>query len=383
MSGECSFSLLSDAVDKCTYVKENCEFSYFSLLNFNYCIIDNNKWLTFLIRLPCPALGIISEKLHLSQNLAGLTLLALGNQAPDVIVAFVAGDDVNEGVETSLGSLLGGGMIVVSLVLSTVVLLGKEVKVIWSNFIRDLGMYLIALGYVTTLGAFGRITLWQSCLFLCFYTIYVIICFVMDKRKTEEIEEKEKRSLLGNEQEEVQSDFSVSILSENESSMDEPVNSLRENDKPFQSDKAKEEMDGIDIGKIIKKAFFRRKSDYVLTEKNEQSLQTMEKQMYSKFKYDLYRCYLNKESDWDNKKPFLKLLFIVLDFPLNLLRDATIPTYEISKWKRFMFILQPYTISFFFIVIFNLYSLLFNFWYVGLIWFSLINFGICLLSSLL
>ena len=137
-------------------------------------------------RLPCPALGIISEKLHLSQNLAGLTLLALGNQALDVIVAFVAGDDENEGVETSLGSLLGGGMIVVSLVLSTVVLLGKEVKVIWSNFIRDLGMYLIALGYVTTLGAFGRITLWQSCLFLCFYTIYVIICFVMDKRKTEE-----------------------------------------------------------------------------------------------------------------------------------------------------------------------------------------------------
>lgn len=77
----------------------------------------------------------------------------------------------------------------------------------------------------------------------------------MDKRKTEEIEEKEKRSLLGNEQEEVQSDFSVSILSENESSMDEPVNSLRENDNPFQSDKAKEEMDGIDIGKIIKKHF--------------------------------------------------------------------------------------------------------------------------------
>ena len=393
MSTECSFNALSAALDKCTYVKENCEFSYFSLLNFNYCIIDNNKWLTFLllalIIILCfyflsstgndylaPALGIISEKLHLSQNLAGLTLLALGNQAPDVIVAFVAGDGENEGVETSLGSLLGGGMIVVSLVLSTVVLLGKEVKVIWSNFIRDLGMYLIALGYVTTLGVFGRITLWESCLFLCFYTIYVIICFIMDKRKTEEIEEEEKKSLLGNEQEE-QSDFSVSILSKSETSLDEPGNALSLNERGhnelFQSDKAKEETDGIDIGKIIKKAFFRRKSEYTSPEKKEQSLQTMEKQMYSRFKYDLYRCYLNKESDWENKNPFQKMLFIVLDFPLNLLRDATIPAYEISKWKRFMFILQPYTISLFFIVIFNLYSLLFNFWYIALIWFSLVS----------
>ena len=95
--------------------------------------------------------------------------------------------------------------------------------------------------------------------------------------------------------------------------------------------------------------------------------------MYSRFKYDLYRCYLNKESDWENKNPFQKMLFIVLDFPLNLLRDATIPAYEISKWKRFMFILQPYTISLFFIVIFNLYSLLFNFWYIALIWFSLVS----------
>ena len=108
MSGEnCSWDLLHSVSDQCQFVKDNCFFSYFSLLRFNYCVINAHSWFTFilliLIIVLCfyflsttgniylaPAFGIISEKLNLSQNLAGITLLALGNQSPDVIVAFVA-----------------------------------------------------------------------------------------------------------------------------------------------------------------------------------------------------------------------------------------------------------------------------------------------------
>ena len=185
----CSYEILrnfTSIADKCTYVKSDCHFEYFSILTFNYCYINDNTWITFillaLIIFLCfyflsstgndylaPALGIISEKLHLSQNLAGLTLLALGNQAPDVVVAFVAGDDDNEGVETSLGSLLGGGMIVVCLVFSTVVYLGKEVNVVPRNFVRDLGIYFFALVYILILGKFKAIKIWQATLFFCFY----------------------------------------------------------------------------------------------------------------------------------------------------------------------------------------------------------------------
>ena len=183
-SGECSFEALKSEIDKCTYIQKKCPFEYINMLAFNYCVIDDNKWFTFillaLIIVLCfyflsstgndylaPTLGIISEKLHLSQNLAGLTLLALGNCAPDIIVAFVAGDDENEGVETSLGSLLGGGIIVVGLVLATCVLYGKEVQVIAGNFIRDLSIYLIALIYILILGAWSKkITIWQSFIFL-------------------------------------------------------------------------------------------------------------------------------------------------------------------------------------------------------------------------
>lgn len=104
MSGEnCSWDLLHSVSDQCAFVKDNCFFSYFSLLNFNYCVINDHSWVTFilliLIIVLCfyflsttgnvylaPALGIISEKLNLSQNLAGITLLALTNILLDMIV---------------------------------------------------------------------------------------------------------------------------------------------------------------------------------------------------------------------------------------------------------------------------------------------------------
>ena len=214
MSGEnCSWDLLHSVSDQCQFVKDNCFFSYFSLLRFNYCVINAHSWFTFilliLIIVLCfyflsttgniylaPALGIISEKLNLSQNLAGITLLALGNQSPDVIVAFVAGEDENEGVETSLGSLLGGGFIVVALVLSTVVMYGREVTVVPSNFLRDIGIYIISLSYICLLGYLGRIYLCQSFVFFILYILYVIICFVMDKQKTKEIETTIQYSIL-------------------------------------------------------------------------------------------------------------------------------------------------------------------------------------------
>ena len=90
-------------------------------------------------------------------------------------------------------------MIVVSLVFSTVVYLGKEVNVVPRNFVRDLGIYFLALVYILILVKFKAIKIWQATLFFCFYILYVIVCFIMDKKTTEEIEESKNEALLANE----------------------------------------------------------------------------------------------------------------------------------------------------------------------------------------
>ena len=379
MSGEnCSWDLIRLAPDPCKFVKDNCFFSYFSLLEFNYCTINNNTWLTYIlliiILILCfyflsstgndylaPALGIISEKLNLSQNLAGLTLLALGNQAPDVIVAFVAGEDENEGVETSLGSLLGGGFIVVAIVLSTVVMYGKEVTVVPANFLRDIGVYFIALCYVCLLGYFEKIYLWQSFVFFLFYIIYVIICFVMDKKKTEEIENNSKFSIL---QESTAKSFKVKLF---DNTMHEE-SSINEESKEDDENQLKNSNSSFDIEKIIKKSFFHKKAKGTNEQYKTDDTFEGEMKLYSKFKYGIVRHYLNsKESTWKSMSLPQKFLFAFVDFPMNIVRDATIPPYEVSKWKRSFFILQPITIPLFLIVMFNQYENVYTHWIISLI----------------
>ena len=395
-SGNCDFDELKNAINKCIYVSNNCDFEYFSMLNFNYCAINNNVWLTFillaLIIVLCfyflsstgndylaPALGIISEKMKLSQNLAGLTLLALGNQAPDVIVAFVAGDDENEGVETSLGSLLGGGIIVVGLVLSTVVMFGKEVQVSKGNYLRDLGVYLIALTYVLIIGIFHKLYIWEASLFFGLYILYVVICFIMDKKKKKEISNDECNTLLEGED---KPDFTVKLFNDSDSIIDNEeereentpkINDVDEinnnNNSIIESETGVKSNFFFDIGKIIKKSFFQRKAKAEIEERRQTDTLKFEQQLYGKFRYDLYRCYLDTpEKKWENKNIFQKTLFILVDFPFNLVRDATIPAYESSKWKRTMFIIQPFSISLFFLVIFKLYRYIAQYWYIVVSW---------------
>ena len=55
----------------------------------------------------CPTLGVISDVLRLSPDVAGITILALGNGAPDVFSTFVA---VTGGkFSIAIGELTGTG----------------------------------------------------------------------------------------------------------------------------------------------------------------------------------------------------------------------------------------------------------------------------------
>ena len=176
---------------------------YFSLYYFNHCILDNKPWLAWPILVIilllsfyfisttgndylAETLGIISEKLKLSQNLAGLTLLAFGNTAPDVIVAIVSGEDADQGLTYSLSSILGGGSMVFGFVLSVVIFLGKEVKITGFTFIRDLLTYLIVVTFVLVIGlTYKKMNLFIALAIFGFYILYVVICVIMESKTKE------------------------------------------------------------------------------------------------------------------------------------------------------------------------------------------------------
>lgn len=364
---ECSYTGLHELTKNLTMLCHDpnysgyCASTYFNLIYFNYCIIGGQTWLTYVIIILivvlsfyllsstgndylAPALGILSEKLDLSQNLAGLTLLALGNQAPDITVALVTSESADNGIESSLASLLGGGMMVIGLVMSTCVYFGKQVNVVPANYVRDLLVYLFSLVLIFVYERITRgINIIEACSFLIFYILYVILCFFMDRTSKEEIEKEVTTEFGENE------DFKVRLYKE-ENSINEMLSDNSKNDVR-ESLMTSNKPSSFDFNNYIEKSYFQKK--VTALKGNEEEVKEdiiKEAKTFSKFRYDVFRFYFAKEKTWAEQNVFEKFLTVCIDFPFNFLRDLTIPAYEKEKWKRIIFILHPFTIPIFFIL---------------------------------
>lgn len=120
----------------------------------------------------CPALVVVSRTLHLSESVAGVTLLAFGNGAPDIISSLV-------GIEKSrpalvISELLGAGTFVTSVVAGTVFLLCRfELEP--DSFLRDTAFYLAASFWTFYLFHAGGVTLGHAVGYLGLYCVYIVV----------------------------------------------------------------------------------------------------------------------------------------------------------------------------------------------------------------
>ncbi|CAN6298377.1 unnamed protein product [Urochloa humidicola] len=131
----------------------------------------------------CASLEGLSSALRLPPAVAGVTLLSLGNGAPDVfasVVSFAAGD----GGGVGLDSALGGALFVSTVVAGAVALAvfgraggGREggFVVEWRGFVRDLCFLLLALCYLLAVLVNGAVTVWVAVSFVSLYVGYVAL----------------------------------------------------------------------------------------------------------------------------------------------------------------------------------------------------------------
>ena len=182
--------------ERCSYVKTQCEESFINWYSLHFCTCNSNYFLTipsfifflliffFLLSDTCNnflSVGVIKivDLLKISQNLAGVTLLAFGNGASDVISSLVAACDV-KGIEFSIGALLGSGMFVTSFVFGMVVFHGNGVKVNPNMFNRNILLYLLALGMLVSFVYGGYISYKESICFILVYFINIFLAFLQD-----------------------------------------------------------------------------------------------------------------------------------------------------------------------------------------------------------
>ena len=90
---------------------------------------------------------IATQKLDLSETLAGVTILAFANGAPDIIFSISAGG-FEGGVNFSIGALFGAGFFVTCIVFGRCIQLCKVLRVKPVELGRDIVFYIIAVATI-------------------------------------------------------------------------------------------------------------------------------------------------------------------------------------------------------------------------------------------
>lgn len=110
--------------------------------------------------------------------MAAVTLLALGNGAPDVFASLAA---VRGGqYRTGFGAILSAGTFVSAFVVGFVAIYAAPFSLSPAPFVRDVSFYLIAALFLFYVYLSAEIYLWQAVGFVGFYLFFVGFVFWMD-----------------------------------------------------------------------------------------------------------------------------------------------------------------------------------------------------------
>lgn len=218
--------------ERCAFIS-NCDYNYINLLYISYCNLNGKLWIAIPVVLIflflsfyfltsttnkylSDATSMIADALNMSQNLAGITILAFGNGAPDFISSFVAMNS-KTGFQFAIGGVIGTSLFITTVVFSFVIYFSPEsIKVIPRCFIRDICFMIFSNVFLLIISlAVGQMYWYTVQIFLLIYVGYVI--FVIIQEKSHKIHDKE--------------DLSSKLVSDSEELNDEKELKTEEKDK--------------------------------------------------------------------------------------------------------------------------------------------------------
>jgi len=193
---ECSHIRHVNASFQCTFAQEteDCKYSsgFLQYVYIVYCDFSSHKpWILLLLAIVliylfialgvtaedffCPCLKTFSKALHMSDSVAGVTLLALGNGAPDifsVLAAITSGDE--DTAPLAFQELFGAGIFVTTVVAGSIQL-RCSFKLARRPFIRDLVFYISAVCWTFAVIYRKEIRTAEAVGFIVLYVIYVTL----------------------------------------------------------------------------------------------------------------------------------------------------------------------------------------------------------------
>ena len=370
--------------EKCQFINQNCPYNYINFYYIYYCLLKSSllpSIITFLIILIIlffilsstsdiflsTAMVKLIETYKINQNVAAVTLIAFGNCAPDIISSLVASE--NDNISFSIGSIIGSGMFITSFVLGLVVFKGKEIMVNSLMFNRDLILYIISLGVIIVIGIKKNINLFDSLGLIAIYIVNVLLAFFQGKKDSNK---KNNKSKENNEEKNYidEDDDKEKIIKRDNDVKD--INSINDNinNSKYKQIELEPKNSNIDYfykvylnsnfnQDIINKQIFGeikedidKEQEAVVEIKKAYSQLINENLILAKIFFKK-KFLFDKEKKWNEIPNYLKLFYIVFEFPLIIIRELTIPICENKKWNKIKFCLLPLSDFLFISYIFN------------------------------
>ncbi|NXH29806.1 NCKX1 protein, partial [Myiagra hebetior] len=119
-----------------------------------------------------PALGVITEKLHISEDVAGATFMAAGGSAPELFTSLIGVFISHSNV--GIGTIVGSAVFNILFVIGTCALFSREIlHLTWWPLFRDISFYIVDLLMLILFFLDSVIDWWESLLLLTAYATYV------------------------------------------------------------------------------------------------------------------------------------------------------------------------------------------------------------------
>ena len=173
-----------------------------------------------------PALRELSKTFRLSESLAGVTLLAFGQGAPDVFASLSASSEADlQGVSMSLSILIGSSLFTLTFATALVIIVSpNEIRLKKQFFLRDSVFLMIALSTLLfDILVMGQISLISSALFVFEYAVYVVFVIVQNR-----VSGKEDEKSGSDHQYKAQVEMTDTTYDSRSSNLDSPPSGIEE-----------------------------------------------------------------------------------------------------------------------------------------------------------
>ncbi|XP_069079008.1 sodium/potassium/calcium exchanger 1 isoform X2 [Pleurodeles waltl] len=120
-----------------------------------------------------PALGVITDKLQISEDVAGATFMAAGGSAPELFTSLIGVFISHSNI--GIGTIVGSAVFNILFVIGTCALFSREIlHLTWWPLFRDVSFYILDLIMLIIFFLDNVILWWESMLLLSAYCLYVI-----------------------------------------------------------------------------------------------------------------------------------------------------------------------------------------------------------------